>query len=209
MKAAQVTALAGLLTAAAILCSACSGSGSSASAADRAQASSCPAGWLTGWQRLADRIHAPVYCPGWIPSPLTGDIHGQWSTGADVSRDRSYLVGFIWVEHSDEVHVNLRGYPGRTAVPRCLDTEQAGKKTVTTTVPCFADPKWTKRIDGTKVTLYTVNRDADQWHLLLAWRHHGSLYAVSEHVAPPFGYNRVLRNLRHMFHRLVLLKPRA
>jgi hypothetical protein len=205
VKAASSLAAAGLLTAA-ILCSGCSGGGSAANAAQRSK-SACPAPWRSGWQRLANRIQAPVYCPAWIPSPLTGDIHGRWSTGVNVGRDRSYLVGFIWVEHSDEVHVNMRGYPGRTDIPKCLDEETAGKKTVRTRIPCFADPKWTKRINGTKVTLYTVNRDADQWHLLLAWRRHSSLYAVSEHVAPPFGYTRVLANLRHMFHRLVLIQP--
>jgi hypothetical protein len=207
MKTGSTTAVAGLLTAAALLCAGCSGGGGTASAADRKPA--CPSSWRAGWQQLANRIHAPVYCPGWIPSPLTGNLHGQWSTGVDVSPDRSYLAGFIWVEHSDEVHVNVRGYPGRTTIPNCLDTEQAGKKTVKTEVPCFADPKWTKRMGGTKVTLYTVNRDADQWHLLFAWRRHGSLYAISEHVAPPFGYSRVLTNLRHMFQRLVLIRPQA
>ncbi len=208
MKTTSATAFACLLATAAILCSGCSNGGGTASAADHPKAS-CPSSWHVGWQRLANRIHAPVYCPGWIPSPLTGDIHGQWSTGVDVSQDRSYLVGFIWVEHQDEVHVNLRGYPGRTAIPKCLVEESAGKKAVRSTVPCFADPKWTKKIVGTKVTLYTVNRDADQWHLLFAWRRHGSLYAVSEHVAPPFGYTRVLANLRRMFRSLVLVQPQA
>jgi hypothetical protein len=207
MKTGSATAVAGLLAAAALLSAGCSGGGGTASAADRKP--TCPSSWRAGWQQLANRIHAPVYCPGWIPSPLTADLHGKWSTGVDVSPDRSYLAGFIWVEHSDEVHVNVRGYPGRTAIPKCLDTEQAGKKTVKTEVPCFADPKWTKSMNGTKVTLYTVNRDADQWHLLFAWRRHGSLYAISEHVAPPFGYTRVLANLRHMFQRLVLIQPRA
>ena len=32
---------------------------------------------------------------------------------------------------------------------------------------------------------YTVNQDADQWHLLYAWTHNGSLYTLSEHIAPP------------------------
>ena len=207
MKTAPATAFAGLLAAAALLCSGCSGGGATASAADKAP--TCPKAWRAGWQQLANRIHAPVYCPGWIPSPLTGDIHGQWSTGVNVSPDRSYLVGFIWVEHSDEVHVNMRGYPERTGIPTCLDQESAGKKNVTRKVPCFADPKWTKRIDGTNVTLYTVNRDADQWHLLLAWRNHGSLYAVSEHVAPPFGYSRVLANLHRMFRGMVQIRPQS
>ena len=29
----------------------------------------CPTAWKAGWQRLANRIHAPVYCPSWLPDP--------------------------------------------------------------------------------------------------------------------------------------------
>src|SRR5205823_4726907 len=73
----------------------------------------CPA--AKGWQQLADRVRAPVYCPRWMPDPLNGVIKGQWNNIYSVSPDRSYLVGFIWFEHgSGELHVNLRGYPGRT-----------------------------------------------------------------------------------------------
>jgi hypothetical protein len=140
---------------------------------------------------------------------LTADIKGRWSSGAQVDKDHSYLVGFIWVEHGDEVHVNLRGYPGRTSIPKCLNEEQVGKRLVRTKVPCFSDPKWTRRINGRAVTLYTVNRDADQWHLLFAWRHNGSLYALSEHVAPPFGYRRVVANLRHMYRSLSPVEPQT
>src|SRR5437660_6714203 len=106
MKTASATALAAVLAAAAMLCAGCSGGGGTASAAEHSK-STCPSSWRGGWQQLSNRVHAPVYCPGWIPSPLTGNIHGQWSTGVDVSPDRSYLVGFIWVEHQDEVHVNM------------------------------------------------------------------------------------------------------
>ena len=60
---------------------------------------------------------------------------------------------------------------------------------------------------GYKVKLYTVNRDADQWHLLYAWHHNGSLYTVSEHVAPPYGYQRVVQNLDRMMQNLVLIRP--
>jgi hypothetical protein len=207
VKGAFPPAVAGLLAAAAMLCSACSGM-TTAEAGHRHRPH-CPSSWRAGWQKLAKRIHAPVYCPGWLPSPLTGNLHGTWSTGADVGHDRSYLAGFIWVEHGDEVHVNLRGYPGRTSTPGCVNEERAGTRTVRTEVPCFADPKWTKRIDGTPVTFYTVNRDADQWHLLFAWRKNRSLYALSEHVAPPFSYSRVLANMRHMFRSLVWIRPRA
>jgi hypothetical protein len=172
---------------------------------------SCPASWRPGWQRLANRIHAPVYCPAWVPSPLTAKIGGRWSTGVSVDKkDRSYLAGFIWFERgSGEVHVNLRGYPGLTKVPTCINEEQVKKRLVRTKVPCFSDSKGTHRAGAFKVTLYTVNRDADQWHLLYLWRHAGVLYTLSEHVAPPFGYQRVLQNLDRMMQNLVPIAPSA
>jgi hypothetical protein len=40
----------------------------------------CPAKALAGWQRLADRIHAPVFCPAWIPDPLDGVIGASGTT---------------------------------------------------------------------------------------------------------------------------------
>ena len=38
-----------------------------------------------GWQKLANRIDAPVYCPGWLPDPLTGQIGGRWNNINSVS----------------------------------------------------------------------------------------------------------------------------
>ena len=87
---------------------------------------------MPGWQKLANRIRTPVYCPSWVPSPLDAKIGGQWSSGASVGKDRSYLAGFIWFEKGSEVHINLRGYPGRTAIPKCRNDEQAGGKRVKT-----------------------------------------------------------------------------
>jgi hypothetical protein len=185
-------------------CGADTSSTANGSTANRA----CPSAWRAGWQRLANRVGTTVYCPRWVPSPLTAQIGGRWSTGVSVGkRDHSYLAGFIWFEKGSEVHVNFRGYPGRVTVPTCVNEEQVGKKLVRSKVPCFADPHGTQRIGPFRVTLYTVNRDADQWHLLYLFRHAGSLYAVSEHVAPPFGYQRVLRNLGRMVRGLVPIRP--
>jgi hypothetical protein len=173
-------------------------------AAARRDAPGCPASWRAGWQALANRIHAPVYCPTWLPSPLDGKIGGQWSDIDSVGRDRSYLISFLWQEQvSGEVHVNLRGYPGRMKVPTCsdLDTNKP--------VPCFNDSHGTRRIAGVPVTVYTANQGADLWHVLYAWHHGGSLYSISEHVAPPFSYGRVVQNLNRMFKGLVLIEPRA
>ena len=161
----------------------------------------CPAGLKAEWQRLANRVHAPVYCPSWMPSPLDADIGGQWNSGGpSVDRDRSYLVGFLWHEASSgDVHVNFRGYPGKAHVPRCLDRKRS--------VPCFSDPRGTRRIAAKNVTVYTVSRDADQWHVTYLWRRNGTLYTVSEHVAPPLSFRKVLSNLDRIVGSLELIPP--
>jgi hypothetical protein len=171
---------------------------------------SCPAAWRAGWQRLAERIGAPVYCPTWMPNPLDGRIGGRWTDIDSVARDRSYLISFLWHEAAGgDVHVNFRGYPGRTAIPRCVDVEVNGTTTRRTKVPCFSDPRGGLRANGIDATLYTVNQDADQWHILYAWRRGGSLYSVSEHVTPPLTYRNVRRNLDRLLHGLVLIRPRG
>src|SRR6266511_1673748 len=197
-----------IAAAAALGLTGCGASAGKPAAASSAPAAKCPDAWRPGWQKLSDRVGFGVYCPAWVPSPLTARIGGRWSTGVSVGRkDRSYLAGFIWFERgSGEVHINLRGYPHRTRVPACVTTEQVGKKQVRKTLPCFADRKGTKEIGRTRVTLYTVNRDADQWHLLYLWRRAGSLYTLSEHVAPPYSYRRVLKNLDRMVRNLVLIE---
>jgi len=74
------------------------GSTNAGNAAAEAAARSCPAAWRGGWQALANRIQAPVYCPTWMPVPLDAQIGGRYANGESVSRDRSYLVSFIWRE---------------------------------------------------------------------------------------------------------------
>ena len=59
-------------------------------------------------------------------------------------------------------------------------------------VPCFADPQGTLRVGDILATVYTVNQGEDEWHVLYAWRHGGSLYTVSEHVHPPYTYKQML-----------------
>lgn len=168
-----------------------------------AKPAGCPAALKPEWQRLANRVGVPVYCPNWMPSPLDADIGGQWnSDGPIVDRDRSFLVGFLWHEAgSGDVHVNFRGYPGRTAMPRCLDRKRS--------IPCFSDPRGTRRIGDKKVTVYTVSRDADQWHVTYLWRRDGTLYTVSEHVAPPLTFRKVVANLDRLVGGLELIEPTA
>jgi hypothetical protein len=166
-----------------------------------AKPAGCPPALKPEWQQLANRVGVPVYCPNWMPSPLDADIGGQWnSDGPIVDRDRSYLVGFLWHEAgSGDVHVNFRGYPGRTAVPRCRD----GKRSI----PCFSDARGTRKIGDKKVTVYTVSRDADQWHVTYLWRRNGTLYTVSEHVAPPLTFRKVVANLDRLVGGLELIEP--
>jgi len=172
-----------------------------ATAAPRA---SCPATWAKGWQVLADKVAASVYCPTWMPNPLDARIGGQYEDIYSIGKDRSYLVSFL--EHGDlgsgDVHVNFRGYPGRTRIPRCPAPVGKG------TLPCFGDPVGHMSANGIHATVYQVNQGADQWHVLLAWHYRGGLYTVSQHVINPYdSATRVRRNLQRLLKSLVLVRP--
>jgi hypothetical protein len=207
--ASVVVVLGGLV----LLAPACGGSGAPKRAASAeevaARSSHCTGAVRASWQQVANRIHAPVFCPSWLPDPFTGKLHdGRWNTIYSVARDRSYLMGFIWLEAgSGELHVNIRGYPGRTKVPTCTDTEITGGKTTRSKVPCFDDRQGTKRIGGRTVTIYTRNRDADLWHVLYAWHYRGSLYTVSQHVTAPLTYAKVVQSLNRITRGLDVIQP--
>jgi len=62
--------------------------------------------------------------------------------------------------------------------------------------------------NGIRATVYQVNQGADQWHILLAWRHAGSLYSVSQHVINPYdSATRIRQNLQRLLKSLVLVQP--
>ena len=199
----------------------CGGGSKSSNAVDATAPSAvakptCPLSWRPVYQKLANQIHAAVYCPSWMPSPLTGQIGRNVSFGGaggsslSVDKDGSYLALFVWAEpQSGEVHVNLRGYPGRTRVPTCIKEDTNGTKLIKTDVPCFADPRGTVRAPGIVATVYTVNQDADLWHVLYAWHYRGGLYTVSQHVAAPLNYDQVLSSLNRILRGLVLVQPRV
>jgi len=179
----------------------------------RAQAAAPRCAQLGGWQRLANRIKAPVYCPSWLPDPLVAQIGNRWNNIDSVSPDRSYLESWAWQEaagvNTQEIHVILRGYPGRTAIPKtCQDVKTVNGKTYRKNIACFEDPHgtWTSK-GGITATMYTVNHGADSWHVLFAWRRGGSLYTLSEHVAPPLTFSKVVTNLKRMLDGLVLVQP--
>ena len=168
---------------------------------------------LGGWQRLANKIDAPVYCPSWMPDPLVPQIGNRWNNIDSVDPDRSYLQSFVWQEaaglNTQEIHVNLRGYPGKARIPTCQDVSTVNGKTFRKKIPCFEDPRGTwQSANGIKATMYTVNHGADSWHVLFAWHRNGSLYTISEHVAPPLNFSKVVANLKRMINGLVLVQPR-
>jgi hypothetical protein len=158
----------------------------------------CPPALARGWQKLADQIDAAVYCPSWLPDPLVGRIGGQWEGIHSVTKEDSYLIGFIWFQRdAGEVHVNLRGYPGETKVPSCNGQ------------PCFSGERGTREVAGTTVDLYTVNHGADTWHVLYAWKDDGSLYSVSQLAVPELGlsYSQVVTSLDRIMAGLVKIEP--
>ncbi|HYZ76119.1 MAG TPA: hypothetical protein VE596_01975 [Gaiellaceae bacterium] len=211
MRKLGVIPLAVLAAAIALVASGCGGDADRAVEPPAKAASTraaCPAAARAGWQRLANRIHASVYCPAWMPDPFDGVIGGRWNTIDSVSPDGSYLIGFIWLEAgSGELHVNLRGYPGRTRIPTCTDVNTVNGVTHRRKIQCFADPTGHRRVAGINATVYTANQDADRWHVLYAWRHDGSLYTLSQHVAEPLTYRKVVADLDRMLRSLVLVRP--
>ncbi len=198
----------------ALLASGCGASAEGTAKAAAKQPPACPAGWVAGWRKLAKRIDAPVYCPTWLPAPLTGQIVGRVSFGGaggplvSVGKDRSYLVSLAWAEpQSGEVHVNLRGYPGRTKVPTCVKEDFNRGKIVRSPIPCFSDERGSVTEGDITATVYTVNQDADLWHVLYAWHYRGGLYTVSQHVAVPLTYRKVVADLHRILRGLVVVDP--
>jgi hypothetical protein len=178
----------------------------SAGSAGAAGKRTCPAQWVKGWQALANKVDAPVYCPTWMPNPLDAKVGGQYQDIYSIGKDRSYLVSFL--EHGDlgsgDVHVNFRGYPGSTRVPKCPAPVGKGK------VPCFSEPVAHMASNGIRATVYQVNQGADQWHILLAWQYNRSLYTVSEHVIAPYRFStQVKHNLGLLLNSLVLVRPQG
>lgn len=169
-----------------------------------------PCAHPAGWQKLADKVGVPVYCPGWLPDPLTSQIDGKWSNGNSVSADKSYLESFVWQETGagaagGELHVVLRAYPGVTKIPTCRTGGSDSRN-----VPCFAGPRGTITAGGITAQVYSgPSQDMDAWHAVALWRKNGTLYTMSEHVAPPLSYNKVVSYLRRELASLVVIKPSA
>ena len=178
------------------------GCGGSAQPAAKAAAAppACPVVWHEGWAKLARQIKAPVYCPGWMPNPLDGQIGGEWNGLRIVDKHGGYLVSFIDQENGTEVHVNFHRWPN-LRMPQC-ESDTSSQR-----IACYSDPAGSVKLPGIHATLYTVSRDADQWHLSYLWHANGATYVVSEHVAPPYSFDQVKHNVTRLLHSLVLIRP--
>jgi hypothetical protein len=136
-----------------------------------------------------------------MPNPLDGDITGPWNGLRSVDKRGGFLVSFIYQETgSGEVHVNFHRWPS-TKMPLCRD-EDTKKQ-----IACYSDPRGGAKVNGIDATFYTVSRDADQWHLAYLWRRAGATYVVSEHVAPPYSFAQVKKNVTRILESLVLVQP--
>src|SRR5947208_14606352 len=125
-----------------------------------------------------------------MPNRVVATIGADYIDSNSVHTDRSDLISFL--EHGDlgsgDVHVNSRGYVGRTTIPTCTTVVLTGKKAIRGHTPCFADPAGARTAGGITATVYRVNQDADQWHILLAWRHKGSLRSEERRVGKECSY---------------------
>jgi hypothetical protein len=196
-----------LLGLSAVLASGCGEAKKAEAAAAAPAKAACPD--RGAWQKLANRINAPVYCPAWLPDPLTGRLGAEDNNIHSVASDRSYLESWVWQETGGggaggELHVNVRAYPGVTRIPTCRTGGTDSRN-----VPCFAQPAGTISANGITSPVYTVNQDADAWHYALVWRRFGNLYTLSEHVAPPLTGQHVRRYLKRELGALVLIRPTA
>ena len=189
------------LACACLLSAACGNSAQPAARASSTAAPACPWQWAKGWQKLADQVEAPVYCPRWMPNPLDARIGGEWNGLRLVDKRGGFLVSFIYQETgSGEVHVNFHRWPSRR-MPLCrAETSQR-------MIACYSEPAGRVSTNGIDATLYTVSRDADQWHLSYLWRYGDATYVVSEHVAPPYSFPQVKRNVTRILRSLVVVRP--
>ncbi len=155
----------------------------------------CPAAWADDWQAWAERIGAKVFCPSFLPSPITGEIDGRWNTAK--APGKVWQLGYAWLEHDDLVHVVFEGYPDKRWPPDCEG------------VPCFADKVGTERIGSHEVTWYDRNEASHSGHVAAVFHDSGYVYVVSMHVYRPYDSRQQVTGLvRRMVAGLVPLEPR-
>ena len=127
----------------------------------------------------------------------------------------SYLESWAWQEaaglNTQEIHVNLRGYPGQTAIPKtCEDVTTVNGKTFRKKIALLPGSPRNLEVDesGITATMYTVNHGR---RLRGTSSSPGTEEArstpLSEHVAVPLTFSKVVVNLKKMLDGLVLVPP--
>ena len=185
-----------LLAVVVVVVAAC-GSSNNSAGSKQAVAKTCPKAWAASWQTWADRVGMTIYCPGWLPSPIDGVIHGQWNTAR--VPDRQWQLGYAWLEQGELVHVVFEGYPPGTFPPTCEGQ------------PCFAgrEPA-TEQVGGQTVTWYDHNLASHTGHIAAIFHSGGNVYVISIHVASPVSTPaKAKSDLRHIIRSLVPMQPQA
>jgi hypothetical protein len=185
-----------LLVAVAVVFAACDSS-NGAGGSTAAVAKTCPKAWAASWQTWADRVGMTIYCPGWLPSPIDGVIHGEWNTAR--VPDRQWQLGYAWLEQGQLVHVVFEGYPPGTFPPTC-----EGR-------PCFGGREaTTEEVAGRTVTWYDHNLASHTGHIAAIFHSLGNVYVISIHVATPVSTAADAKaDLRHIIRSLAPVKPEA
>ena len=175
-----------LLLVAVVVTAAACGSGSGSSGSKAAAPSGCAKAWKAGWQTWTDKVGMPVWCPGWMPSPIDAIIHGQWNTAR--IEQHQWQLGYAWLEEGQLVHVVFEGYPAGTFPPRCEG------------VPCFGgEEAGSERVGGHVVHWYDHNHSSHSGHIAGIFRSGTDTYVVSIHVASPVSTKAIAkRDLRHI-----------
>jgi hypothetical protein len=156
----------------------------------------CPAAWKADWQAWADRVGETVFCPSFIPSPITGEIGGQWNTAREPGK--AWQLGYAWLEHDDLVHIVFEGYPEKVWPPGCEG------------VPCFDGKTGTETIAGHHMTWFDRNEASHSGHIAAVFHDGGNVYVVSMHVSRPYGTaERTTGLIRQMVAGLVPLSPQG
>jgi hypothetical protein len=171
------------------------GSGSSGSGSKPTAVSGCAKTWKAGWQKWTDRVGMPVWCPGWMPSPIDAIIHGQWNTAR--VEQHQWQLGYAWLEEGQLVHVVFEGYPPGTFPPNCEG------------VPCFGgEEPGTEKIAGHVVRWYDHNHASHSGHIAAVFKSGPNTDVVSIHVASPVSTKAIAkRDLGHIISSSSLLKP--
>ena len=171
--------------------------GSSAAPSAGQAPAGCPTAWVAGWQRFTDRVRSIVYCPSYVPPPITAEIGGQWNTAK--APGRSWQLGFAWLEHDQLEHLVFEGYPASRWPPICPGKPRR---------PCFAHVVGKQTINGFQVTWYDHNQASHWHHLAAAFAANGRQYVVSMHVIDPYGTEQKVRDaLTRTIQGLVPLTP--